>query len=162
MNYSTIKKYDIANYVGLRCSIFFCGCKHGCKGCFNSELWNFNSGKPFDREAKEKVISLLLDEHCGGKLSILGGEPLQQDLDEMKSFLTEVRERVPNAHIALWTGYYLHELNIEQQEIIALCDVVVDGRFDEDLKDKKLLFRGSSNQTIWENVNGKFVKSDKN
>ena len=36
-----IKHYDIANGKGIRTSIFFSGCEHHCKNCFNSELWDF-------------------------------------------------------------------------------------------------------------------------
>ena len=52
MNYSKIKKYDISNGLGIRCSIFFTGCNFHCPECFNPELWDKNSGKPFDENAK--------------------------------------------------------------------------------------------------------------
>ena len=35
MNVATIKKYDIANGVGVRVSLFVSGCRHACPGCFN-------------------------------------------------------------------------------------------------------------------------------
>ena len=34
--------------------------------CFNPELWDKNSGKPFDENAKEELFSYLKDEHCDG------------------------------------------------------------------------------------------------
>lgn len=149
MNYSTIKKYDISNGKGVRCSIFLTGCTHKCKGCFNSELWDFKAGKPFDNDAKKYLFELLADPHCVG-LSVLGGEPLQQGV-EMRDLLKEVRETFPDKDIWLWTGYYIpKELDALQVEITSYCDYVIDGRFDESKTDKKLLFRGSSNQTIWE------------
>ena len=157
MNYSTIKRYDIANFKGIRTSIYLSGCTHKCKGCFNSELWDFKHGKVFDNAAKEYLFSLLSDEHCVG-LSVLGGEPLQQGA-ELTDLLKEVKEKFPTKNICLWTGYYLNELNDEQRETISYCDYVVDGRFEEDKADKKLLFRGSSNQTIWKNENGEFKHS---
>jgi len=52
MNYSAIKKRDIANGEGVRVSLFVSGCTHHCKGCFNSETWDFNSGKPFEKEVQ--------------------------------------------------------------------------------------------------------------
>lgn len=157
MNYSTIKRYDIANGKGIRVSVYLSGCTHKCKGCFNSELWDFKHGKTFDNTAKEHLYSLLSDEHCVG-LSVLGGEPLQQGA-ELTDLLKEVKEKFPKKDIWLWTGYYLNELNDEQRKTISYCDYVVDGRFEEGKADKKLLFRGSSNQTIWKNENGEFKHS---
>lgn len=160
MNYYKIKKYDIANGKGIRTSIYFSGCHFHCKNCFNSELWDFKSGKPFTDEVKEELFALLNDNHCKG-LSVLGGEPLDQG-EELRDLLKEVKEKFPTKDIWLWSGFYLDELNALQREIISYCDKVVDGRFEEALSDRKLLFRGSSNQTIWENKNGEWVKSDMN
>ena len=57
MNYSKIKKYDISNGLGIRCSIFFTGCNFHCPECFNPELWDKNSGKPFDENVKTELFS---------------------------------------------------------------------------------------------------------
>ena len=64
--------------------------------------------------------------------------------------------------IWLWTGFYISELTEEQMKVINLCDYIVDGRYIDELKDRKLRFRGSSNQTIWHNINGELVKSKYN
>ena len=40
-----VKPYTIENGDGIRVSIFFSGCEHYCKNCFNSELWDFNIGE---------------------------------------------------------------------------------------------------------------------
>lgn len=160
MNYFKIKRYDISNGKNIRCSIFFSGCTHHCEGCFNSDLWDFKSGKPFDEAAKQELFMYLSDEHTKG-LSVLGGEPLQQG-QELTNLLKEVKEKFPDKNIWLWTGYYLDELDETQKETVALCDYVVDGRFIKSESGTNLLFRGSKNQTIWQNDNGKFVKSDLN
>ena len=57
---------------------------------------------------------------------------------------------MPELNIWLYTGYYYDEL-VEQDktEIFDYIDVLVDGRYEEDLKDKTLKWRGSSNQNIW-------------
>jgi anaerobic ribonucleoside-triphosphate reductase activating protein len=158
MNYSKIKKYDISNGTGIRCSVFFTGCNFHCPECFNPELWDKNSGKPFDNIAKEEVFTYLNDEHCSG-LSVLGGEPLIQG-EELVDFLKEVKEKFPKKDIWLWTGYSINgDLNDTQKTIISLCDYVVDGLFKRELSGKKLRFRGSSNQIIWRNENGVFVEA---
>jgi anaerobic ribonucleoside-triphosphate reductase activating protein len=158
MNYSKIKKYDISNGLGIRCSIFFTGCNFHCPECFNPELWDKNSGKPFDENAKTELFSYLKDEHCDG-LSVLGGEPLIQGM-QLVELLEEVRENFPNKTIWLWTGYKIDgDLNETQKMIIGLCDYVVDGLFKKELSGKKLRFRGSSNQIIWRNENGVFTEA---
>lgn len=159
MNYSRIKKYDISNGTGIRCSVFFTGCDFHCPECFNPELWDKNSGKPFNSIAKDEVFSYLNDEHCSG-LSVLGGEPLIQG-EELVEFLKEVREKYPTKDIWLWTGYEISKLKegSVQKRIIELCDYVIDGLFKTELSKKKLRFRGSSNQIIWRNVNGTFTEA---
>jgi len=50
-----------------------------------------------------------------------------------------------------WTGYVFEELLLDSPdklELLGLIDVLVDGPFDEALKDLRLQFRGSSNQRI--------------
>lgn len=161
MRYNSILKFDSANGKGIRTTIWFTGCKFHCKECFNSQIWDFNSGLPFDSEAKNKLFDCISNEHVKG-LSVLGGEPLQQG-EEMYDLLKEVKEKFPNKDIWLWTGYYINELNDLQKKIISLCDYVVDGRFDESKKDVRLYFRGSSNQTIWKNNHdGTFSESNLN
>lgn len=56
MNYTNIKYYDIANGIGVRTSLFVSGCTHHCKGCFNSETWDFNYGKPFTEEIENQIL----------------------------------------------------------------------------------------------------------
>lgn len=161
MNYHNIRKYDIANGKHLRTTIFFTGCRFHCPDCFNREIWDFNSGKPFDEEAKKELFTLCSDPHCAG-LSVLGGEPMQQGM-ELYDLLVEFHKLFPEKDVWLWTGYYLNELNEDQMKIALQCDYVVDGRFQKELHGtKKLLFRGSENQTIWHNVNGEFIKDSMN
>ena len=56
MNYGAIKKIDIANGDGVRVSLFVSGCKNHCKGCFQSETWDFNYGKKFDEDALQEIL----------------------------------------------------------------------------------------------------------
>ena len=81
---------------------------------------------------------------------------------ELSELLKEIKETWPEKEIWLWTGFYISELTEEQMKVINLCDYIVDGRYIDELKDRKLRFRGSSNQTIWHNINGELVKSKYN
>ena len=146
MNYSLIKKYDIANAKGINTSIFFCGCTHHCQGCFNASIWDFKCGKLFDNDAKQLLIRYLSDDEVKG-LSILGGEPLQQG-KELYDLIQEIETLFPDKKIWLWTGYYLNELNNEQMEIVKLCDYVIDGRFEKDKTDGRIILRLNNSYSV--------------
>lgn len=158
MNFWRIKKYDIANGLGIRTSIWVTGCKFHCKDCFNKDLWEFSAGKPFDKAAENELFSLLSDPHCKG-LSVLGGEPLEQGEDMIK-LLKKVKEMYPPKNIWLWTGYELHEAlkDTVRNEILSYCDFVVDGKFIHEKHGKHLYFRGSENQNIYKRTEKGFEK----
>ena len=56
VNYADIKRHDIANGTGVRVSLFVSGCTHHCKGCFNSETWDFSYGTPFTQETIDQIL----------------------------------------------------------------------------------------------------------
>lgn len=147
MNYAQIRKYDIANGPGVRTTIFLTGCTLNCKNCFNKEYQKFHFGKVFDEKAFEEVMDCLSDANISG-LSVLGGEPFD-NLAGLKEFITKVRAN-SEKDIWIYSGYTFEEL-LEKDgamDVLKNIDVLVDGRFVEDLKDLKLKFRGSSNQRI--------------
>lgn len=155
-NYAKIKTFDIANGDGVRTSIFFSGCEHYCKNCFNSELWDFNAGKPID-ENTISIIDATMNEHIQG-LSVLGGEPMHpKNIDDLYALLTKFKQHNPTKDVWVWTGYTLLELtqretnhlNEVTKATLKLIDVLVDGRYIDELQDYNLQFRGSSNQVIW-------------
>lgn len=156
MHYADIKKADIANGIGVRVSVFVSGCTHHCKNCFNSEAWDFNYGKEFTEKEIDKVIEELDHSYVSG-LSLLGGEPLEHvNQKGLLPLLKKVKEKLPEKNIWCYSGYTF-ETDImgkmyknweETPEILSYIDVLVDGKFEEDKKDIKLKFRGSSNQRI--------------
>lgn len=88
-------------------------------------------------------------------LSILGGEPLcPENLFQTFLIIQTVKEKFPNIKIYIWTGYTYKELQqrepLEKKltQILNIADVLIDGRFVEELKDLTLPMRGSSNQEI--------------
>ena len=44
MRYSQIRSIDISDGPGSRVGLYVQGCDHHCKGCFNSETWNYEGG----------------------------------------------------------------------------------------------------------------------
>ena len=170
MKYATIKKHDIANGPGVRVSIFVSGCNHHCKGCFNEEAWDFNYGSDFTNEVVEEIINCLEPDYITG-LSLLGGEPFEYvNQQGLLPLLKRVKELYPNKTIWAYSGFLYEELlkmkYEETKEILDLIDVLVDGKFDEDLKDPLLYFRGSSNQRVIDmnetRKTGKVVLHEKN
>lgn len=93
MNYADIKYPDIANGLGVRVSLFVSGCTHHCKGCFNTETWDFNYGKRFNSKAKRKIYEILCKPYVKG-LSVLGGEPFDNKYCVLE-FLYNVKKLFP-------------------------------------------------------------------
>lgn len=145
MNYSAIKQLDIANGPGCRVSIFVSGCEHRCKNCFNPETWDFNHGKKFTDQTIERILELAKPDHISG-LSILGGEPLHpRNILEVLKLARKFKETYPTKTVWIWTGYLFEDYANYYTENI---DVIVDGKFVEELKDLRLKYRGSSNQRV--------------
>ncbi len=95
MRYAQIRSMDISNGEGVGISIFVQGCDRHCFNCFNSETWNFNGGKEWTEETKNKFMELI-DKPYIRRISILGGEPLaEQNLDGVLSLIKEIREKYP-------------------------------------------------------------------
>lgn len=156
MYYADIKKADVANGIGVRISLFVSGCTHHCKGCFNEEAWDFHYGNEFTDKQIDKIIDLMDHPYISG-LTLLGGEPLEHvNQQGILPLLRKVKEKFPDKNVWCYSGYTF-ETDIlgrmykdwkETQEVLSYIDVLVDGKFEEDKKDIKLRFRGSSNQRI--------------
>ena len=160
MNYIKITKTDIANGDGVRCVLWVSGCDVHCRGCHNHDSWDFDTGRPFTDETMDELIESINNPWIKG-LTLSGGHPLAcQNLTEIYNICKTVRERCPNKDIWLYTGYTLCSGNFASDsgdgldivplmnQIIAMCDVVVDGDYREEIRDISLRFRGSKNQRI--------------
>jgi len=156
MNYCNIKNRDIANGTGVRVTLFVSGCTHYCKGCFNSEAWDFDYGQPFTEKTQNELLEMLKPSFVNG-LTLLGGEPFEpQNQAALVPFLEKVREIYPQKDIWCFTGYTFETDLLKDSrarcsvtdKFLSLIDILVDGEFIEELKDITLVFRGSSNQRI--------------
>lgn len=162
MRYASIRSLDISNGEGVGVSLFVQGCPFHCKNCFNSETWDFNGGKEWTKETKNKFIELI-DRPYIKRISFLGGECLaEQNLDEVLSLIKEIRSSFPEKTIWLYTGYSYSEIfrgqssclsqeglnNFKRRKIIKLCDVLVDGEYIDEQKDLTLRWKGSKNQNV--------------
>ena len=156
MNYADIKRIDVANGDGVRVSVFVSGCNHHCKGCFNECAWDFNYGNKFTEKQEEEVLQDLDHDYISG-LTLLGGEPLEPANQEgLLPLVKKAKEKFPDKKIWCYTGFDFEKDVVGKmakqsdttKELLKYIDVVVDGKFEEDKKDLKLKFRGSSNQRI--------------
>lgn len=149
MNYAQIRPYDVSNGAGIRTTIFVSGCTHKCPSCFNTEAQSFNYGNLFTKETEDEFIRLSQNKNIVG-VNILGGEPLQQTMDDtLLNLLKRLKEEVDKP-IWMWTGYTYEEVlqDCKRLELIKYVDVLIDGRFENDKRDLMLKYRGSSNQRV--------------
>ena len=156
MHYGEIKNCDIANGEGVRVTLFVSGCTNHCKNCFQPQTWDFNYGNPFTEETEAELFRLLSPRYIRG-LTLLGGEPFEPENQRaLLPFLRKLRRELPEKTVWAFTGFTWEELHTEgshprceaTDELLSLIDVLVDGRYVEELKDIGLRFRGSSNQRL--------------
>ena len=156
MNYASIKIMDVANGPGVRMSLFVSGCTHYCKGCFNKEAWDFNYGEPFTQKEIDYIIDYVSSPYVSG-LTILGGEPMEpENQEELLKLTARVKEQFPDKDIWCFTGFTLEELQSSDcrsnteflAPLLSNIDILVDGRYLEELKNISLQFRGSENQRV--------------
>ncbi len=157
MRYCNIIEEDCANGEGFRTTLFVSGCNFHCKDCFNQDAQDFNYGKEYTEETEGYILEQVSKLHIKG-LSLLGGDPLWQDIDGLK----KLRQLVQKVHdlgktVWIWSGFTYENLldgsglSEEANERILLvreCDVFVDGVFEYDKKDLSLAWRGSRNQRV--------------
>ena len=155
MNYANIKTYSIENGIGVRVSLFVSGCTHHCKDCFNEQAWDFEYGNPFTEETENAVIEALAPDYMAG-ITLLGGEPMEPvNQRGLLPLLKRIRKELPQKTVWTYTGYVYEDLleggraHCEvTEELLSLCDILVDGPFIAEKKNISLRFRGSENQRI--------------
>lgn len=175
MNIGQIITADVANGPGMRVSVFVSGCTNHCKGCFQPQTWNFNFGKPYTPELETYILSEIGKSYHTG-LTILGGEPFEYcNQIGIIDLIRCVRNNMPDKTIWMYTGFtyetdlvpggkrYFSDVT---DEILDNIDVLVDGRFEDSLKNIRLKFKGSENQRIIDmkatRVSGQTILSDLN
>ena len=168
MNYAQIRSMDISNGEGIGVSLFVQGCDFHCKNCFNSETWEFSKGQEWNDKTKNQFLKLIETPFIQ-RVSILGGEPLHpQNVQNVLKIVDEIRVSYPTKNIWLYTGYTWEEIWIKdniktadkvkdmreksiknlRRQVVRMCDVLIDGRYVDELRDVSLHWRGSSNQRV--------------
>lgn len=127
--------------VGVRQVFWTAGCPHHCKGCHNPQTWDYDTGNDWDNS---EIVSMALKSPYNVTFS--GGDPFIQPRD-LHYVLRQIK---PFKNVWVYTGYTWEELmkRTLPKRTLQYIDVLVDGRFVEELRDSDLLFRGSSNQRL--------------
>lgn len=152
MRYALMRQMDVSNGAGLGVALFVQGCHFHCKGCFNRDTWPFTGGENWTPAAERQFMSLVARPYIR-RVSILGGEPLaRENREAVLRLILHLRHDFPDKKIWVYTGYPWEEVVDGADNTMHLIanhvDVIVDGRFVEELRDLTLPFRGSSNQRI--------------
>lgn len=163
MNYHNITYPDQNNGDGLRIVLWVAGCEHHCANCQNQQTWNPQSGIPFDENAMNEIRNELKKDYISG-ITFSGGDPLHpKNVQNVLKIVYEIRVSYPTKNIWLYTGYtweqimhpVITDINSEQlkmlqmrKELVSKCDVLIDGRYVDELRDISLHWRGSSNQRV--------------
>lgn len=148
-----MRSMDISNGAFVGVSLFVQGCHFHCKNCFNEETWDFKGGHEWTQESKNKFLELMNKPYIK-RVSILGGEPLaDENVEDVVDLMKTVKEKYPDKDIWVYSGYTMETIKKRKlNDVLKHADVIVDGRYIEELRDITLKFRGSSNQRIWVNT----------
>ena len=129
---------------GFRTSIYCAGCQHHCPGCHNPQSWDMQGGRDV---ALDEVLRTILDDPFAD-VTFSGGDPVYQ----AEAFAELARQIKAQSQKTIWcyTGFTFEQLvvNMKVRPLLEQLDVLVDGRFVEELRDEDLLYRGSSNQRL--------------
>ena len=157
MHVGEVMTADVANGEGMRVSVFVSGCRNHCKGCFQPQTWDFNYGREYTPEIEQFIIDELSKSYYDG-ITILGGDPMEPENQEpVLRLLRRIKKELPDKNVWVYTGYvYDRDLvpggkrfvDGVTRELLESIDILIDGRFVEELKNLMLNFRGSGTQRI--------------
>jgi len=133
------------NGPGNRFVLWTQGCSKGCSECFNPETWSTNVYKEF---SPIELFELIKNFEVDG-ITISGGDPLEQEdeLLELLMLLSTIRLR---KGVILFSGFTRAEIssNIIREKCLSYIDVLIDGRYEKNLK-VDFSLKGSSNQEFY-------------
>lgn len=129
---------------GFRTSIYAAGCPNACPGCHNPESWDIRHGR---RMTTDEILQKVLDDPFAD-VTFSGGDPMFQP--EGFAELAQAIKENSDKNIWCYTGYTFEQLlnSTRHTRLLQYIDVLVDGRFRQELRDESLYFRGSSNQRL--------------
>ena len=129
---------------GFRDTLFVNYCPHHCPGCHNPQTWDRENG----HDVTLKEIYDNLTKSIVTNVTYSGGEPFCQT--ENLIILTKSLKETTDKNFWIYSGYTFEEIVNDsiKFELLKLCDVLVDGRFEKKYFKENLRFKGSENQRI--------------
>ena len=133
------------NGPGNRFVLWTQGCSKGCSECFNPETWSNNI---FKELSPKQIFELIKNFEVDG-VTVSGGDPLEQE-DELLELLMLLSTIRLSKGIILFSGFTRAEIssNIIRESCLRYIDVLIDGRYEKNLKIDFSL-KGSSNQEFY-------------
>jgi len=137
--------YSKVNGPGNRFVLWTQGCSKGCKECFNPETWSTSTYKEL---SPLQIFELVKNFEVDG-VTISGGDPLEQE-EELLELLMLLSTYNFKKGIILFSGFTRAEIssNIIREQCLKYIDVLIDGRYEKNLK-VDFSLRGSSNQEFY-------------
>ena len=145
---SGVVQESIVDGPGIRYVVFVQGCPHGCPGCHNPQTHPFEGG--YEADLDEIVAQVREDPLLQG-VTFSGGEPFCQP-EALCTLARRLRPYIKD--LVVYSGYTLEQLEemAGQRpavgELLALCDVLIDGPYIEAQRDLTRQYRGSANQRV--------------
>ena len=146
MNYIKMTENDVVNGIGIGTVLWVSGCSHYCTGCHNQNTWDESAGQEFTEETYKELLKTLEPPHVK-RLTLSGGDPMYiHNREATLKIVRGVRKAYPDLQIWLYTGYTIEA--ISDEEVLRYIDVLVDGKFEQDKRDARLDWCGSTNQRV--------------
>lgn len=144
LNIHAVLPSSRVNGPGSRMVIFFQGCTRGCPDCFNPDT------HPLEIRESLSVEEIFSRFHSAGVegITVSGGEPFLQP--DGLICLLKIARKVYNLNTVVYTGFTYEEILGMPALYLSLpyIDVLIDGAYEDEKKEKSLLARGSTNQRV--------------
>lgn len=160
MRYTDIYKTDTTNGVGIRVVLWTSGCSHHCYQCHNPQTWSPDNGTLYTEATVNEIMDALDKSYIDG-ITLSGGDPLfDGNLEEIFKLVQKIKTELPQKTIWIYSGFTWEEIHGEygneqiaqrmqlRKNIVEMCDVFVDGKFELEKKNIRLKYCGSENQKV--------------
>ncbi|GFI22466.1 anaerobic ribonucleoside-triphosphate reductase-activating protein [Lachnospiraceae bacterium] len=125
---------------GIRSVLFLQGCSKNCKECHNAAIKEHGKGVMIEIE---QLIKYIDKKCCNKKITISGGEPLEQ-LENLVTLVECLQSKGYN--ICLYTGWEFEKV---PKRLLKFLNYIKTGEFINNLKNPNIQFVGSSNQKMY-------------
>lgn len=152
-------KYDMINNpmdTTAAITIWFTGCTFRCRNCHNRKLWSKEYGHVYTAESVSKIIIATCNKLNIKSVVFLGGEPLQQDKQELLSLCQLLKKA--GLKIWIYTGYNFNDVD---KDILKYVYTIKCGKYIDSKKQDG--FPSSSNQKVYRSVeflSKEYISSD--